>query len=45
MARLDDKSFPERYFTTTSFEGGPYDSQDSLGTKASVVDATSQGLR
>ncbi|WP_434568253.1 insulinase family protein [Vibrio chagasii] len=43
MARLDDKSFGEIFYDHF-IEGGPYDSQDSLGTKASVVDATSQGL-
>ena len=43
MARLDDKSFGEIFYDHF-IEGGPYDSHDSLGTKASVVDATSQGL-
>ncbi|MEL0607395.1 M16 family metallopeptidase [Vibrio echinoideorum] len=43
MARLDDKSFPEKYVDYL-FEGSPYESQDALGTKASVMAATSEGL-
>ena len=43
MARLDDKSFPEKYVDYL-FEGSPYESQDALGTKASVIAATSEGL-
>ncbi|WP_286302682.1 M16 family metallopeptidase [Vibrio apostichopi] len=43
MARLDDKSFGEVFYDHF-IEGGPYESQDALGTKTSVVDATSQGL-
>ncbi|SBS60320.1 insulinase family protein [Vibrio atlanticus] len=43
MARLDDKSFPEVFYDHF-IEGGPYESQDALGTKESVVNATSQSL-
>ncbi|MEZ8053144.1 insulinase family protein [Vibrio atlanticus] len=43
MARLDDKSFPEVFYDHF-IEGGPYQSQDALGTKESVVNATSQTL-
>ena len=43
MARLDDKSFGDIYYDHF-IEGGPYESQDALGTKASVMAATSEGL-
>ncbi|ARP40983.1 M16 family metallopeptidase [Vibrio syngnathi] len=43
MARLDDKSFPEVFYDHF-IEGSPYESQDALGTKESVVNATSQTL-
>ncbi|MCZ4308475.1 insulinase family protein [Vibrio sp. 10N.286.46.A8] len=43
MARLDDKSFSE-VFHDHFIEGSPYEYQDALGTKESVVNATSQTL-
>ncbi|MGF1851952.1 insulinase family protein [Vibrio satsumensis] len=43
MARLDDKSFGEKFFDHF-IEGGPYESQDALGTKSSIVNATPQGI-
>lgn len=43
MARLDDKSFGEVFYDHL-IEGGPYESQDALGSKTSVVEATPQGL-
>ncbi|MGF1752690.1 insulinase family protein [Vibrio makurazakiensis] len=43
MARLNDKSFPEKFYDYF-IEGGPYESQDALGTKESVMSATSQSL-
>ncbi len=42
-ARLDDKTFVDK-FSDHFIEGGPYESQDALGTKESVTNATSQGL-
>ncbi|MFZ3406349.1 M16 family metallopeptidase [Vibrio chagasii] len=43
MARLDDKSFGDIYYDHF-IEGGPYESQDALGTKSSIVNATPQGI-
>ena len=42
-ARLDDKPFAEQ-FLDHFIEGGQYEGQDALGTKESVLSATSQGL-
>ena len=42
-ARLDDKPFAEQFFDHF-IEGGQYEGQDALGTKESVLSATSQGL-
>ncbi|MFA0654676.1 M16 family metallopeptidase [Vibrio sp. 10N.222.49.C12] len=43
MARLDDKSFGDIYYDYF-VEGGPYESQDALGTKSSIVNATPQSI-
>ncbi|MEO9497246.1 MAG: insulinase family protein [Vibrio splendidus] len=43
MARLDDKSFGDIYYDHF-IEGSPYESQDALGTKSSIVNATPQGI-
>ncbi|MEZ8879871.1 M16 family metallopeptidase [Vibrio lentus] len=42
-ARLDDKPFAEQFFDHF-IEGGQYEGQGALGTKESVLSATSQGL-
>lgn len=43
-ARLDDKPFLEKFYDHF-IEGSPYESQDALGTKESINNANSQGLR
>lgn len=43
-ARLEDKQLADRFYDYF-IEGGQYESQDALGTKASVMEADQQGLR
>ncbi|MEZ8336924.1 M16 family metallopeptidase [Vibrio cyclitrophicus] len=42
-ARLDDKPFAEQFFDHF-IEGSQYEDQDALGSKGSVLNATSQGI-
>ncbi|KDN26419.1 peptidase M16 [Vibrio fortis] len=43
-ARLEDKQLADKFYDYF-IEGGQYESQDALGTKASVLAADQQGLR